>query len=50
MRRMDLRLVGQLGDGLCDRQHARHLLGCELKLADGGREQALARRIQLVTG
>ena len=49
MRRMDVGLVGQLRHALRHRQHARQLLGGELKLSDGGREQPLARRIKLVT-
>ena len=48
MRRLDRRLLCQLGDALRDREHARDLLGRQLELPDRRREQALAGSIQCV--
>jgi hypothetical protein len=48
MRRLDRHLFCQLGDALCDGEHARDLFSCQLELANRGGEQALACCIKLV--
>jgi len=48
MDRSNRRDVRKLGDALGDRQYSYDLFRRELKLADRGREQALADAIQLV--
>jgi hypothetical protein len=48
MRRLDRCLLSKLGDTLCNGEHARELLSCELELLYRHREQTLADSIQRV--